>query len=68
MPKRPIPTKSPCPTKSGSPPPPEVTRPRNGFRSGDALGVDNLSDPTGGGKVANPHITEAERISRESKR
>ena len=48
-------------------PPPAVTRPRNGFQSDDALGIDELKDPSGGGKVTDPYITQAERMSRESK-
>ncbi len=38
------------PEDSGPPgPPPELVRPRNGDRSGDALGIDKFSGPDGGG-------------------
>jgi hypothetical protein len=48
-------------------PPAELIRPRNGLRTGDALGTEGISDPSGGGKVADPFITIAEKISPQSK-
>jgi hypothetical protein len=40
-----------APKKPGVPsPPPQLVRPRNGVRTGNALGVDKLSGLSGGGK------------------
>jgi hypothetical protein len=66
MPKSPKPKERPHPHSSRLTPPPGLRRPRNGIISGDALKTDDLSDPSGGGKVKNPYITEAEKMSRES--
>jgi hypothetical protein len=45
------------PKTSGVPsPPPELVRPRNGTRAGNALGVDKFSGPDGGGK-SRKHFT-----------
>jgi hypothetical protein len=60
------PSKYPLDKKRLLTPPEALDRPRNGDQSDDALGIDDLSDPSGGGKVVNPYITEAEKMSSKS--
>jgi hypothetical protein len=56
LPKQKNPSKTSIAIQDVSPPPPELVRPRNGYRSGDALGVDKLSGPDGGGKSPGPFM------------
>jgi hypothetical protein len=43
-------------------PPASLIRPRNGERTGDALGTEEISGPDGGGKVSDPFIPLVDRL------
>ena len=52
------------PQQSSTPaPPPELARPRNGVRSGNALGVDKFSGPDGGGKSPKHFTPLADKVA-----
>jgi hypothetical protein len=57
------PGKKPIVNESPFTPPPAVVRPRNGERTGDALGTDAISGHDGGGKSAAPFIPVVDRTS-----
>ncbi len=44
-------------------PPRELARPRNGVRTGNALGVDKLSGPDGGGKSPKHFTPLADKVA-----
>jgi len=59
------------PTKSFVPgqlnqPPSRLVRPRNGAHGDDALGIQNLSGPDGGGKSSAPFIPIVDRRSSDA--
>jgi hypothetical protein len=56
MPNRKNPSNMPLCHKPSFSPPPSLVRPRNGERTGDALGTEAISGYDGGGKVGNPFI------------
>jgi hypothetical protein len=55
------PSRNPITPDCDWPPPPGLVRPRNGDRTGDALGVDKLSGLDGGGKSPKHFTPVSER-------
>jgi hypothetical protein len=55
------PDKTPLSSDPSFSPPPSLVRPRNGERTGDALGTEKISGHDGGGKVRKPFIPPVDR-------